>query len=226
MEKQELLHNMGKYFNTDKWDGEHTHAGSSYLHTYEKYLSHLREKKIKFLEIGVKDGSSHRMWSHYFSNDSTIYGLDIDPRCKNYEKHHQWKNIKIYIGSQDDQEVISQMAKDSKSGFDVILDDGSHVNELTIKSFNLLFPLLKPGGIYIIEDLGCSYLEDQLSSDIDRGAWPGMEYNKDVEFINRRQDIDSLFSAIIKEIDLKNNTQYEWIHFYSKIAIIKKREDI
>ena len=221
MEKKETLHKMGQYFNTDKWDREHTYAGSSYLHTYEKYLFELRDKKINFLEIGVKDGSSHRMWSHYFSDESTIYGLDIDPRCKNYEK--RLNNVKIFIGSQDDKETISRLGEDSKTGFDVILDDGSHVNELTLKSFNLLFPLLKPGGIYIIEDLGCSYLEEQLASDIVRGAWPGMEYNQGIKFVNRRQDMNNFFLDIVKEMDVENSTRYEWIHFYSKIAIIKKQ---
>ena len=219
MSEESKLQQFGKYFGTDKHDLNHTYAGQSYLEVYNKYLSDIRKNDVTFLEIGVKDGESHRMWSHYFSKDSKIYGIDIDPRCKATEK----QNIKIFIGSQSDPSIIDQLVEDAKGQFDVILDDGSHVNELTIKSFNLLFPHLKSGGLYIIEDLGCSYMEENLSEEIQKGAWPGMQYNKDVAFVNNRKDMDNFFFNIIKDIDLSNNNLYEWVHFYSKIAIIKKQ---
>ena len=43
---------------------------------------------------------------------------------------------------------------------DVIIDDGSHINEHVIETFNLLFPKLKDGGIYVIEDTQTSYWEE------------------------------------------------------------------
>jgi cephalosporin hydroxylase len=218
-EQENKLQQFGKYFGTDKYDLNHSYAGKSYLDVYDKYLSDLRKKDINFLEIGVKDGESHRMWSHYFTKNSKIYGIDIDPRCKASEK----QNIKIFIGSQIDKEVIDSVVKDANDKFDVILDDGSHVNELTIKSFELLFSHLKPGGLYIIEDLGCSYMEESLGDEIVKGSWPGMQYNKNVSFVNNRKDMDDFFFKIIKDIDLSNNNLYEWVHFYSKIAIIKKQ---
>ena len=213
------LQSLGKKHGTDKSDQHHTFAGRTYLDIYQRYLSHLKSEPIKFLEIGVRDGSSHRMWSEFFSNDSQIYGIDIDPRCKESEQD----NIKIFIGSQSDSDLIDLVAKDADGMFDVIIDDGSHVNELTIKSFELLFPYLKSGGVYIIEDLACSYLEEQLASDIVVGGWPGMQYNKDVEFVNRREDMNNFFLDLIKKIDLARTDLYDWVHFYSKIAIIKKQ---
>ena len=103
----------------------------------------------------------------------------------------------------------------------IILDDGSHLNELTIKSFELLFPYLNSGGLYIIEDLGNSYNEN-IDADIKTG-WPGMQYNKDVAFINKRTDLDLMFNKLIENIDLlRIESKIEWIHFYSRIVIIKK----
>lgn len=213
------LHNLGAKYGTDKYDNHHAFAGQSYLQTYERYLKHLTNKKINFLEIGVRDGCSHRMWSDFFSDESNIVGLDIDPRCKKHESD----NIKVFTGSQSDPATIQSIMEVTPEGFDVIIDDGSHVNELTLKSFELLFPHLKSGGLYIIEDLACSYLGEQLEKDIVRGAWPGMKYNKGVEFNNKREDMDTFFLDIIKQIDLSQTNEYEWIHFYSKIAIIKKQ---
>ena len=210
---------LGNKYGTDKGDIHHTFAGRTYLDIYERYLSHLKDKPINFLEIGVRDGSSHRMWSDFFLDESQIYGIDIDPRCKQSEKD----NIKIFIGSQSNPEIIEDVAVHAAGTFDAIIDDGSHINELTIKSFDLLFPYLKSGGVYIIEDLACSYLEEQLASDIVVGGWPGMQYNEGVEFVNRRKDIDNFFLQLIKKIDIGNTDLYDWVHFYSKIAIIKKQ---
>ena len=220
--KQRLLplQALGYKHKTDKHDSHHTFAGKSYLQTYEMYLAHLRDKQINFLEIGVRDGCSHRMWSEFFSEDSRIIGLDIDPRCKEFEH----KNIEVFIGSQSDPEVINDMLQKVPDGFDVIIDDGSHVNELTLKSFELLFSHLKPGGIYIIEDLACSYLGKQLEEDIVVGGWPGMKYNQDVKFDNNREDMDKFFLNLIRQIDLSETQEYEWVHFYSKIAIIRKQQ--
>ena len=44
--------------------------------------------------------------------------------------------------------------------FHIIIDDGSHINEHVIETFNLLFPKLKDGGVYVIEDTQTSYWEE------------------------------------------------------------------
>lgn len=207
------LQELGKKYGTDK--SQHSYANKTYLDVYYPYFKDLKNNKINFLEIGVKDGCSHRLWKHFFTN-SSVYGLDIDPRCKQYEQDR----IKIFTGSQSDSSVINDMIKYS-GNFDIILDDGSHLNELTIKSFELLFPHLNSGGLYIIEDLGNSYNEN-IDADIKTG-WPGMQYNKDVAFINKRSELDLLFNKLIENIDLlRIESKIEWIHFYSRIVIIKK----
>ncbi len=46
------------------------------------------------------------------------------------------------------------------SSLDIIIDDGSHINEHVIETFKMLFPLLKDGGLYVIEDIQTSYWPD------------------------------------------------------------------
>jgi len=219
MKNEKSLQEIGTYYGTDKYDSNHSFANKSYLNVYDLYLSDFRKKEVKFLELGVKDGQSHKMWSEYFSDNSTIYGVDIDPRCW----VHSINNIKIFIGSQNSEEIKNLIIEDSGGFLDVVLDDASHVNTLTISSFNLFWPYVKRGGLYIIEDLGCSYLEDDTQEHINK--WPGMRYNKDIsQFQNRREDMNLFFNSIIEQMDKEQTKEFEWIHFYSKFCIIKKQD--
>lgn len=206
------LSDFGQYFGTDKVNEWHTFKGKNYLDIYEIYFKPLREKQITLLEIGVRDGSSLKMWESYFSS-ADIYGLDIDPRCQEYSSDR----ISIFTGSQDDESLINELH--AKSGnFDIVIDDGSHVNELTLASFSILFEKLKPGGIYIIEDLGCSYTD--LSSVVK--DWPGMQHNaSSVNYNNDRVDMDRFFLEKIKEMDhLRGDVRS--IQFWPLICCIVK----
>jgi cephalosporin hydroxylase len=224
----ETLQEIGKKHGTDKHNDVHSYGGETYLNIYHRYMNELRDKPLKVLEIGVKDGNSHRMWREYFPK-ATIYGIDIDPRCKQYESDR----IRVFIGSQSDPSTIDVAVKHAGGQFDIILDDGSHVNELTLKSFHLLFPALRDGGLYIIEDLGCSYLGEKLIRHIREGGWPGMQYNQGVSFNNERSVMDKFFNSLIHDIDQViqhlewdpvpgGKSGVEWVHFYSQIAVIKK----
>jgi SAM-dependent methyltransferase len=126
----------------------------NYLNKYEKYLPFKQSDKLKFLEIGVLHGESLRMWKEYFY-DSEIIGIDLNPDSK---KHEEFR-ISIEVGSQFDSEFLSYVG-DKHGPFDLILDDGSHVNEHVIFSFQNLFSRLKSGGVYIVEDVATSYWEE------------------------------------------------------------------
>ena len=102
------------------------------------------------------------MWRDYFSI-GCIYGLDIEDKSNQASER-----IKIYQGSQEDYNVLLRMHNES-GGFDLIVDDGSHVNRHVIQTFSMLFPLLKSGGIYAIEDLQTAYWPN-YGGTIDRGS--------------------------------------------------------
>jgi hypothetical protein len=132
--------------------GRIIHKWIHYLEIYERYFAPYRSKPIKFLEIGVYKGGSLELWREYFGESATIFGIDVDPECVN----HVTLPNQVRIGSQDDhfflQQVINEMGVP-----DIVLDDGSHLGRHQRKSFDVLFPMLKPGALYVIEDLHTSY---------------------------------------------------------------------
>ena len=149
------LSRLGKIYRTDKIGGGH-----SYTAHYELHFKKFKNKKINLLEIGVGGysnpelgGNSLRMWKKYFPLGK-IFSLDIHDKSSLQEKR-----IKIFRGSQIDQNVISNVVKEIGT-IDLIIDDGSHLNDHVIKTFSLLFPKLNDGGIYVIEDTQTSYWEN------------------------------------------------------------------
>lgn len=132
--------------------GEIVHKWHHYLHIYERYFSRYRGTKVKFLEIGVSKGGSLQLWRKYFGDNATIFGIDIDKACRQYDGQAG----QVRIGSQADpaflKDVITEMG-----GVDVVLDDGSHQMEHVRISLESLFSEVSDGGIYMIEDLHTSY---------------------------------------------------------------------
>ena len=141
------LNELAIKWGTDKRAGIH-----NYTRWYEAMWGAQRLQPVKMMEIGVQTGASIRMWEEFFPS-ARIVGMDIDPRCKACES----RRVQIIIGSQIDPAIRDQVAAEHPKGFEIIIDDGSHLSEHMEKSFDLYFPLLKPGGVYIIEDLHCSY---------------------------------------------------------------------
>ena len=90
------------------------------------------------------------MWQNYFSKDSLIVGMDVNPECSSYI--YAGENIEIFIGDQSNKEHLSALVK--KYGkFDIIIDDGSHRVNDQIKSLEIFYPYLKNSGKYFIEDI-------------------------------------------------------------------------
>jgi hypothetical protein len=139
------LDEIGLKFGTDKASNS-----NNFLEFYERFFCKRRFEKLKILEIGVLGGSSLRTWEEYFPN-AKIIGLDISLEAKKEES----QRIKIEILDQSDTFQLSKYAEDKN--FDIIIDDGSHVWGHQIKTLRILFPILNPLGIYIVEDLDTSY---------------------------------------------------------------------
>jgi spermidine synthase len=214
--RSENLPILGKYHGTDKHEAVHSFAGMSYLDIYELYLRPYKNEPIALLEIGINDGESLRMWKSYFPK-AEIFGIDIDPRCRSFAE----ERIRIAIGSQDDEAFLGGCFGGDRR-FDVILDDGSHVNKMTLASFQYLFyHRLRPGGLYILEDLHCSY--DKLQTEFDvRSNWPGMKYNDPAASLdNDRRDMDGFFLSKICDLDHRKG-EIQFIHFWSMTCVIKR----
>jgi len=137
----------------------HSDKGTVHGYTpfYQRYFQRFRLRRIRLLEIGIggyRDsnigGGSLRMWRAYFRR-GRISGLDINDKSN----HRGWR-ISIYQGDQSDAETAQKIIRE-QGPFDIIIDDGSHRSEHVIASFELYFPALKRGGIYVIEDTQTSY---------------------------------------------------------------------
>lgn len=158
---------------SDKWD--------IYLETYHDILSGKQESLKNLLEIGVQNGGSLDIWSKYFPNAANIVGCDINPDCARLEYAN--KTIKVVIGNSSTPEITNRITEISPT-YDLIIDDGSHNSSDIIKSFLLYFPVLEKDGIYIVEDLHCSYWQE----------WEGGLYDpySSIAFLKKLADITNI----------------------------------
>ena len=100
---------------------------TDYLEKYESYFHHLTDRKINLLELGIKRGGSLLMWRDYFKNGQII-GLDIDP----VDSIDSGDRIHVFQGLQQDKGILNKIRKETApDGFDIIIDDASHIGELT-----------------------------------------------------------------------------------------------
>jgi hypothetical protein len=192
-----------------------------YTPHYQNHFKHLKYKKINLLEIGVggyesplTGGNSLRMWKSYFPF-AKIFSLDI------YDKSFlQEKRIKIFKGSQVDKDFLNDVCN-YIGEIDLIIDDGSHINEHVITTFKLLFPKLKKGGIYVVEDTQTSYWEN---------------YGGDSNDLNKENTIYHFFKSLIDALNsaefVKENYQKSYydkniisMHFYHNMIFIYKGDN-
>lgn len=149
-------------------DTDKTHS-TGYLENFERHFGHLRNEPIKILELGVFHGGSLLMWQEYFPK-ALVVGLDRRPN----PLKEMPERIHFYRGSQEDDALLDRIAYEcAPNGFDIVIDDASHIGTLSRASFRHLFHKhLKSGGTYVIEDWGTGYWD----------SWPdGAEYTINAE---------------------------------------------
>lgn len=195
-------------YDTDKGPKHH-----NYTPIYDLYLSKYIGKKIKFLEMGFggyeyydRGGGSAKMWRDYFGSNAKIVVTDI------YDKYN--------IAGVEFHNINNISLLDCADNCDVILDDASHINSEIIQSFELLFPILNSGGLYIVEDLETSY-------------WPDYGYGGNPDpsqnIVKTAMGYFSLlanqlnFASFPSEFHSQFAAQLDYIHFYRNIVIIKKK---
>jgi hypothetical protein len=88
------------------------------------------------------------LWLDYLGPAATVHGVDIEPDGKSYEND----KVKVSIGDQSDRGFWKEVLN-ANAGFDIVIDDGSHMHRDQIVSLEEIFPKLNPGGVYICEDV-------------------------------------------------------------------------
>lgn len=139
-------------YDTDK-------IASGYVSRYDTLFAPWVDQPIRLLELGIHKGGSLAYWRDYFRK-GTIIGIDL----KLPEGFQPGERVQMFQGSQDDRAFLSEVAqRTAPDGFDIIIDDASHIGSLTKVAFWHLFERhLKPGGLYAIEDWGTGYWEDWI----------------------------------------------------------------
>ena len=155
---------------------------SSYFQVYEKIFFPYKNKKIKFVEIGVANGGSLFMWKNYFGKKAKIIGIDLNPNAKKLEKH----GFKIYIGNQSSKKFWDNFYK-KEGKIDLILDDGGHKNLQQISTVHHSLPFIKNEGKIIIEDTSTSYLKKEFKNP---SKYSFINYSKKIiDIIHRRSPL-------------------------------------
>jgi hypothetical protein len=170
------------------------HKWTHYFPIYEKHFKNWVYQPLVFLEIGVSNGGSLQMWKRYFGPLAQIVGIDIKPKCRDYEEDQ----IAIRIGSQSDTGFLAGVIEEFGAP-DIVLDDGSHAMQDLAASFEFLYPRISPRGVYMAEDLHTCYwqeyggglqregtfieltktLIDRLNADHTRGALPPDDFSRE-----------------------------------------------
>jgi len=179
------LDELALHYGTDK-----SSAGHGYTAFYEQYLGPLRDGPITLLELGVWEGASLRLWRDYLSH-ARIIGVD------KYDRDIHIDGVEIVIAEQDDRSIARL------GSFDVIVDDASHLSSKTIRSFHHLFPRLRPGGLYVIEDLQTSYDTEHY----EEGQQTAMQFCQELVHYVNGVPTDELLS----------------VHFLPNICFVTKR---
>ena len=119
-----------------------------YFPIYERHFGKFVGKGVSILEIGIYSGGSLRMWRSYFGDDCSVFGVDIQPECRAYEE----PGTRVFIGDQADREFWRRF-KNEVPKLDVVIDDGGHLPNQQIVTLEELLPHLRPGGVYVCEDV-------------------------------------------------------------------------
>jgi hypothetical protein len=145
------LTRLANKYGTDK--GNQAFGRHYYTRIYHRLFVHLRHQPITLLEIGMQHpwdkraqaGPSLRMWRDYFSR-ARLIGFDIDDFSS-----VSLSNCRILQGDMSSRRDLSQLF--ALGPFDIVIDDASHVSAHQQIALACLFPHVKPGGSYFIEDL-------------------------------------------------------------------------
>lgn len=120
----------------------------------------LQQRQLKnILEVGMFEGGSLVLFDKLYAPEKLV-GIDIrrEPieALEEYRKNREHVRP-FYELSQDDPKIPDILGKEFPNGIDLIVDDASHQYELSRATFHLCFPLLNPGGLYVIEDWSWSH---------------------------------------------------------------------
>merc|ERR1719223_912846 len=130
-----------------------------YQTMYGMFLMSLKGQPVKFLEIGLGcdmtygPGARVALWKDLLLQ-AELWEAEYNQECvESSRAKGQLNGVHTLVGDQGDVGTVQRWVVESGGNFDVIIDDGGHRNTQIRTSFDVLWPTLKPGGVYFLEDL-------------------------------------------------------------------------
>ncbi len=183
-----------------------------YFEIYDRFFSKYRNTDVHFLEIGVSNGGSMQMWKDYFGGKARIFGVDVNPLCKQFEEDQ----VTIFIGDQASKAFLTGLTR-KMPRLDIIIDDGGHTMEQQINTFEVLYPHVSPNGLYVCEDMHTSYWKRYGGGHGEKSSF--VEYSKNF--------VDAIHAWHFENAggnDISDFTKSTYgLHFYDSILVIEKR---
>lgn len=145
-------------------------------------------------------GASAAMWKSYLPRGSAIHLAEYDEACARLRYRSPAEDgWTLHVGDQQDAATLARWVADSGGGVDVVIDDGGHTNQQIYASFAVLFPrMLRPGGVYVIEDIHCGR----------HARWGGGDPASTLIFVEVLKDwVDQLVMFSGKEQDFYRSSQ-------------------
>lgn len=203
---------------SDRWE--------SYFPVYDRIFATYRDKNLSLLEIGIQNGGSLEIWAKYFANAFKIIGCDINPLCGNLR--YRDDRISVLIGDINSTSMLKKIASLSQA-LEIIIDDGSHFSDDIIRTFLLYFPVLSPGGTYVVEDTHCMY-SDKHQGGILKQTTAHHFFRLFVDLINcehwiKDLTIENLFNTFFSRTQTPLFLKEGWIdsiEFCNSMVIIRK----
>lgn len=151
-----VFNEAGQHINgTDKQSNHH------YGDAYESLFSD-RDAVQLVMEVGVADGSCLCAWRDIFPN-ALVVGMDIHPSDRAHGER-----IEFHLGDQRSRKDCERAAAGRQ--FDMIVEDAVHWTDHTLLTLYWLWPYVKPGGIYVVEEWeGVGGDRDRI-----RALWPNL----------------------------------------------------
>lgn len=204
---------------SDKW--------SIYLSEYDRIFSKYRDWPVHLLEIGIQNGGSLEIWSKYFANAQSLVGCDINPDCAALS--YGDPRVTVVIGDANNA-TTSEKIYNVTNRFDIVIDDGSHRSSDIVKTFAKYFPVIEDGGVFVAEDLHCSYWKEfegglfdpyssisffkRLSDVLNHEHW-GVEKNPG-------QVLNGFFARYGCNIDDETLLHIHSIEFVNSLCVVRK----
>lgn len=208
------MHEFQKDFLLEGTQSDKLHH-HGYHRIYPWFLGHLRNQHVRLLEVGIHETESLKLWAGYFQS-LTLHGIDIDA------KEFDQSNVILHKVDQSKSSELDDFVEKIGADFDIIVDDGSHVPAHQILTLNKLWKVLKPGGVYIIEDIETSYWG--------KSSVYGYKFNSNkMSTIKKSMKFIDFINAEFNNKKSKNdytqdiNNEIEMISFsYNCVILIKK----